>query len=138
MSAPRYWIEFTDDWRRAPIAFWAHIPADGKHWYAAQQFIPPSPERIPHKGYRVLCVDFDGIVLYFSSRAQVEECIRVLAAKPMPTVRQQLQLKHNGKGGLNSHWLSRFPFPLKRPKGRALVVKSLERILADKAIADFR
>src|SRR5512138_3761217 len=85
MAQQNQWIEFTSDWRNEPLAFWVHIEQDGQPWFKAERFSPEAPRPVPHKGYPVLCVEFKGVVLRFSSQAQLKECIRVLSLNPLPT-----------------------------------------------------
>lgn len=124
MSHGKHWIEYTDDWRNEPLAFWVHVEQDGQPWYKSERFSPEAPRRIPHKGFAVICVEFQGTTLRFSSREQLAECIRVLSLSPLPTTRRLSSLRGTIKGP-NSHWLSRLPARLKSPKIRRLLVQSL-------------
>lgn len=133
MSHVRHWIEYVPNWRFEPMAFWVHVEQDGRYWGKSGLFTPPAPVAVPHKGYPVLCVEFDGVVLRFSSAAQVWECMRVLRLKPLPTVRRLVAQRAAG-GGLNSHWLSRLPSRLKVPKVRDRLVRALEQVWAERAL----
>ena len=131
MAAPRLRLEYTADWRDAPMAYWVHVEQDGKAWRASGRFEPPAP--LPHGrlGYALLCVELGAHELRFSSPAQLDEMIRVLALSPLPTTRR---LAHDraARGNvpappappLNSHWLSRLPVALKSAKARPRVVQA--------------
>ena len=130
MRAPKHWFEYEEDWRSSPMAFWVHVEQDGKHWRDLAQYAPPSPRPVVHKGYPVLCVEFEDVVLRFSSQEQVHEFIRVLSLKPLPTSRRLSEVRDTGAGP-NSHWLSRLPARLKSPKVRSRVVEGLTQVLAE-------
>jgi hypothetical protein len=127
MAQPKHWVEFTEDWRNEPLAFWVHIEQDGQPWFKAERFLPEAPRPVPHKGYPVLCVEFMGMVLRFSSREQLGECIRVLSLNPLPTTRRLSELRGSTLGS-NSHWLSRLPGRLKSPKARRVLVAALTAV----------
>lgn len=127
MATPEHWVEFTDDWRSAPMAYWVHVEQDGAHWRDAQRYVPDAPRPIPHRGYPVLCVSTQGVVLRFSSQAQLDECVRVLAMNPLPTSRRLSALR-GPIAGPNQHWLSRLPASVKSPRARARVVEALRRV----------
>lgn len=124
MAKSKHWVEFTDDWRKEPLAFWVHVEQDGQPWFSAERFIPEAPRPVPHKGYAILCVEFKGVVFRFSSREQLVECIRVLSLNPMPATRRLAELRGVAKGP-NGHWLSRLPANLKSPKVRSSLVEAL-------------
>src|SRR5262249_8649355 len=98
----------------------------GIPWARSKNFDPPAPAKVPHKGYPVLCVDAGGVVLRFSSEAQLTECIRVLSMKPLPS---SLRLSPNRGTGARpkGHWLSRLPAKIKAPKRREKVVAGLRQ-----------
>lgn len=112
---------FEPDWRRAPLAFWVHIPVAGD----AVLFDPPAPAIVPHKGYPVLHVPFGSHELLFSSGAQLAHCIAVLSSKPLPTSRQ-LSAQRGLPVGPYGHWLSRLPAALKAPHKRMKLVETLQ------------
>lgn len=127
MAQAAWWIEYTADWRQeAPLAYWVHVEQDGRHYHVSEQMSPPAPRPIPHRGYPVLCVDFNGVVLRFTSRAQLMECIRVLSLTPLPTTSRLSALRPTTVGP-NGHWLSRLPAKLKSPKARGRLVAVLKR-----------
>lgn len=111
---------FEPDWRRAPLAFWVHIPVAGDD----VAFDPPAPALVPHKGYPFLHVPFGSHDLLFSSGAQLAHCIEVLSSKPLPTSRQ-LSSRRGLPVGPNGHWLSRLPAALKAPRHREKLVETL-------------
>ncbi|TFW20058.1 hypothetical protein E4L96_10820 [Massilia arenosa] len=128
MPRTEYWTEFHSTWRHAPLAYWVHVEQDGQHWSVAERYEPPAPLPIPHKGYAVLCVPFDEIVLQFSSSEQLLECIRVLSLTPLPTSRQ-LSNRRGTSNGPNGHWLSRLPARVKSPKNREKLVAALRGVV---------
>ena len=129
MPAPRHWIEFVEDWRAEPMAYWVHVEQEVGLWCRASRYLPSAPAHIPHKGFAVLCVEFGTHVLRFSSAAQLDECIRVLSMKPLPTSRQLPNLRVTSLGP-NGHWLSRLPVAIKSGKARGRVVMGLEQTRA--------
>lgn len=120
---PAYHFSYEKDWRHAPLAFWVHIPVPGM----PQQWHPPAPAEIPHKGYAVLRVQFEGHELQFSAPAQLDHFIEVLSTKPLPTSRQ-LSSRRGLPVGPNGHWLSRLPAALKSPRKRAKLVLVMEAV----------
>lgn len=120
-----YTFIFEPDWRRAPLAFWVHVPVHG----SAVLFEPPAPAPIPHKGYAVLRVEFESHVLLFSAPAQLDHCIEILSMKLLPTTRA-LSAKRTPSFGPNNHWLSRLPAALKSPRKRAKLVQALVAVRA--------
>lgn len=118
-----YYFTFEKDWRQAPLAFWVHVPAPGR----ADQWQPPVPRPIPHRGFVFLRVVFGAHELLFSSPAQLDHCIAVLAAKPLPTSRQ-LSARRGAAYGPNGHWLSRLPARLKSPRVRERLVGVLRAV----------
>jgi hypothetical protein len=123
---PRSWIEHVDNWRSVPMAYWVHVQQGKEPWGRASEFDPPAPGRDGALGYAVLCVDSGGMTFRFSSRAQLDECIRTLSARPLPSSRRLAALR--GGAGPNGHWLSRLPASVKSPKGRERVVVDLGEV----------
>lgn len=132
MPTAKHWIEYTTDWRSEPMAYWVHIEQDGRHWRSSQSYDPPAPQSIPHKGYVVVCIEVSSTVLRFSSEAQIEEFIRVLAMKPLPSSKRLSAIRGTGAGP-NQHWLSRLPAKLKSSAVRPRLVELLKQVLAEKA-----
>ena len=89
--------------------------------------MPAAPVEVLHKGFMVLHVEAADVDLQFSSLAQLNHFIEVMAAKPLPTSRQ-LSRKRELPVGPNSHWLSRLPAKLKVPKERAKLVGRLQAV----------
>lgn len=118
-----YHFTFEKDWRTAPLAFWVHVPVPG----AATECNPPAPEAVPRLGFRTLRVQFEEHELQFSSPAQLDHFIEVLASKPMPTSRQ-LSSKRGLPVGPNGHWLSRLPAALKSPRKREKLVQVMRAV----------
>jgi hypothetical protein len=116
----KFHFTFEADWRSAPGAFWVHIPVEGH----PEEFAPPAPLAILHKGFVMLHVEFEASELWFSSLAQLEHYIDVLSKSPLPTSRQ-LSAASGRKTGPNQHWLSRLPAKLKSPRTRPSLVKTL-------------
>ena len=127
-ASPRHWIEYTTDWRTAPMAYWVHVECESEAWLKAKEFTPPAPPRYGAKGFPVLCVESDGFIFRFSSNEQLAECVHTLSCKPLPTTRQ-LSAARPGNAGPNSHWLSRLPGHVKSPKARGKIVQQLSSLL---------
>jgi hypothetical protein len=132
MASSGHWIEYVDDWRDVPMAYWVHIEQGEAPWRNAEKYKPAAPPPIPHKGYPVVCVPFEDSILRFSSEAQLRECIRVLAMVTLPTSRK-LSLARGADAGPNSHWLSRLPAKLKSPGKRARLVRVQSQVASDAA-----
>lgn len=124
MSAS-FHFSFEPDWHRSPLAFWVHVPLPGH----PQQFEPPAPLPIPHRGYACLRVQFGQHDLQFTSPAQLDHFIEVLATRPLPTSRQ-LSARRGSSYGPNGHWLSRLPAQLKSPRQREQLVRALRDVRA--------
>lgn len=125
----RNWIEHTEDWRYAPMAYWVHVQLGDIEWRASESYDPPAPRAEGSQGYPVLCVESQGFVLRFSSSAQLAQCMDILARKPLPTSRR-LSAIRGGVHGPNSHWLSRLPGYIKSPKVRHRVVEDLRSVIS--------
>lgn len=128
MPSAKHWIEYSSSWRDAPMAYWVHVEQDGKAWREAEVYEPPAPPLIPHKGYQVICIEVAGITLRFSSLAQIDEFVRVLSMKPLPTSKRLTAIRGVGYGP-NTHWLSRLPTALKSTRARAKVVAMAQLVL---------
>lgn len=126
MAKANTWIEYADDWRHAPMAYWVHVHQDGDTWSKARHYLPPAPTPVAGKGYPILFVDAGSVTLHFSSAEQLRECIRVLEMVPLPTTRRLSALRGEALGP-NSHWLSRLPASIKSPKARMRLVKVLKQ-----------
>jgi hypothetical protein len=124
---PRYWIEYAEDWRDEPMAYWVHKEKEATTWRDSKEYDPPAPKLEGKKGFRILCVEFSDMVFRFSSRAQIDECVRVLQMKPLISS-ARLTILRGSKAGPNSNWLSRLPAHVKAPKNRELVVEKLLKV----------
>lgn len=125
-----YHFSFEEHWR-SPLSYWVHLPVPGQ----PDVWDPPSPPCIPHKGYVFLHVEFEKHELLFSSPAQLDHFIAVLASKPLPTTRYLSGLR-NAPVGPNGHWLSRLPAALKAPRKRAKLVQAMQAVHAEVVRAD--
>ena len=121
----RFRFSYEPDWLAAPLAYWVHTPASG----STTEFDPPAPHRIPHKGYCFLRVELGEYEFVFSSPAQLDHFVDVLAKKPLPTARQLSAARGTGAGP-NGHWLSRLPKEVKVPANRARVVRHMKAVQA--------
>lgn len=129
---PHFWIEYAADWRVAPMAYWAHVQKGEEPWYRATAFEPAAPSPDGKLGYPVLCVESCGMTFQFTSRAQLEACIKTLSSKPLPSTRRLTALR--GGAGPNGHWLSRLPANVKSPKGRQQAIADLTLVAQDNAL----
>ena len=125
----RNWIEYTQDWRDEPMAYWVHAELGGSAWRISDSYDPPAPAAEGRNGYPVLCIESQGFVFRFSSVAQLIECMNVLGRKPLPTSRR-LSAIRGGEHGPNSHWLSRLPGHIKSPKIRQRAVRDLRSVIS--------
>lgn len=116
----RWHFSFEPDWRHAPLAFWVHLPLEGR----PGECWPPAPPALPRRGYAWLRVEHRGHALVFSAPAQLDHFIGVLATRPLPTSRR-LSAARAEAVGPNGHWLSRLPGALKAPKPRSALVSEL-------------
>lgn len=124
----KHWVEFVNDWKSEPMAYWVHVEQDGKPWRESERYAPSAPSIVPRKGYPVICIAFDEVELRFSSIEQLKECIHVLSQKPLPPTRRLSALRST-EVGPNTHWLSRLPGKLKSPKTREKLVKALDEVM---------
>ena len=92
-KSPRSWIEHTNNWKSAPLAFWVHIEENNEPWGRATGFDPPAPEIDGKLGYPVLCVESNGMTFRFTSREQLDACIKTLSMKPLPSTRRLAALR---------------------------------------------
>ena len=120
MMTMDFQFSYVDNWLIAPGAFWVHVPVVGK----PGTFEPPAPTEVLHKGYALLQVEFQSATLVFSSAAQIEHYIDILARKLLPTTRQ-LSVQRTNNAGPNGHWLSKLPSNLKTPRARSELVRTL-------------
>jgi len=119
----RFRFSYEPDWKAAPLTFWVHVPVPG----SSSEFVPAPPSKVPHQGFRFLRFEFGEHELVFSSPAQLDHFIEVIATKPLPTSRR-LSLARGASIGPNGHWLSRLPAELKVPKTRANLVHHLRSV----------
>lgn len=108
----RAWIEYRETWQDSPMSYWVHVEADGRPYYEAETFDPPHPGPVPGRGYARLFVECDGFTFEFSSHSELEECVRILSQKNLPST-LRLSASRAGGAGPNSHWLSRLPSDVK-------------------------
>ena len=117
------------------MSYWVHVEADGRSWQDATAFEPPLPGPEPGRGFARYFVEIEARQLVFASLAELEECVRVLGIKPLPTSTQLSRARHaNRRGpapGPNSHWLSRLPAHLKSGRKRERVLKYLTETLEE-------
>jgi hypothetical protein len=109
------------------MAYWVHVPKGTEDWMHATEFDPPAPKAHGKAGYPVLCVESCDMVFRFSSRAQLDICIKTLSTKPLPTTRNLTALR-GGSYGPNGHWLSRLPASVKSTKGRQRAIADLSEV----------
>jgi hypothetical protein len=126
----KHWVEFANDWKDAPMAYWIHVEQDGKPWRESERYAPSAPRKVPGKGYPVICIEFDDVELRYSSVEQLKECIRILSQKPLPPA-HRLSVLRSTEVGPNTHWLSRLPSKLKSPKTREKLVKALDEVMRE-------
>ena len=108
------------------MAYWVHVQSGEEPWYRATEFNPPAPEMDSKLGYPVLCVESCGMIFRFTSREQLDICIKTLCTKPLPSSRRLSMLR--GGAGPNGHWLSRLPASVKSPKGRQQAIADLTEV----------
>ena len=128
MTTPHHWVEYAQDWRHEPMAYWVHMEPAGQAWKDATHYEPPAPARVHGKGYPVLCIEVGDTTLRFSSQPQLSEFLRTMALTPLPTSLRLSRLRA-GAAGPNAHWLSRLPAKLKSPKGRRAALAAVEHVV---------
>lgn len=127
---PSYRFTYEGHWCVFPMAFWVHTRVDG-----SDEWTPPVPKEVPHKGFPVLRVDWGQHELQFSAPGQLAQFIEVLSTKPLPTSRI-LSARNNSPVGPNGHWLSRLPSELKSPRMREKLVVAMRRIYSETVTRD--
>lgn len=123
----KHWIQFEDDWKNTPMAFWVHKPVDSPEWFSASVFDPPAPKPNLQGRYPVLYVEHNNHTFVFSSPEQFSEFKTVLSQKLLPTTRS-LSEKRDPTIGPNSHWLSKLPADVKPFTYRSKLLKYCETI----------
>lgn len=112
------WIVYHDEYSPSPMSNCVHRPPKKKHrhefaWFQEferNEYSPPLPGPVPGCGYPVLHVEFDDVVLRFSSLAELDRMIDVLSRRKLPTTYEAQREEHSeGDGVNNTHWLSRLP-----------------------------
>lgn len=111
------------------MAFWVHLPADGKPWRDAQVFDPPAPKPVPGRGFPIFCVEFDRALLRFSSLDELRVCLHTLSRRALPS-NLILTRRRGGGYGPSNHWLNRLPLRAMTWPYRQKVVKYLKASLA--------
>ncbi len=119
----RYWIEFTDSWRRGPMTFWVHRAADGKPWHRAQRFNPPVPRLVPSQGYPYFIVELDGFTFEFASLYEIDFCIARLGQRHLPNTERETR----GISGPGAYWQNKLPKEALSWRYRQKVVKYLAK-----------
>jgi hypothetical protein len=102
----RYYVCYTDEWKRGPMTFWVHIEADGHPWYMAERFLPPVPAPVPGKGFPYFFVEVDRFTFEFASLQELDVCIDTLSKKMLPSTHRETQARSTGPG---KHWLNKMP-----------------------------
>lgn len=120
----RVTVRYHATYRPTPVSYWAHRHLDDDVWIDASAFEPPLPKPVPGRGYAELEVECDGVVLFFASRAELDQVIDVLSRNPLPTTRRLSQDRGTAYGP-NNHWLSRLPARAKPAAFRAKLVRLL-------------
>ena len=120
----RHWIEYAETWTPGPMTPWVHVPASSD----PSTLIPPSPARIPGKGYPIYFVEIDGFTFQFASLDELRVCIDVLGKKLLPNT---LLLAKQRAGDPDQHWLRKMPDATKPWRYREKAVKYLEKALTD-------
>ncbi|HPF39956.1 MAG TPA: hypothetical protein P5081_23055 [Phycisphaerae bacterium] len=134
------WIEFNDVFTRSPMSFWVHRPPKKTEWddvfrpseFDPGAFTPPLPRGVPGRGYPLLHVQFNEVVLRFASMAELDRMIDVLSRRKLPTTYEaQREEREPGDGLRNQHWLSRLPAALLSFSTREKVVSLLNQARGD-------
>nr|AAK28600.1 hypothetical protein [uncultured bacterium] len=92
---------------------------------------PTRPEMDGKLGYPVLCIESCGMIFQFTSREQLDTCIKTLSTRPLPSSRRLAAIR--GGAGPNAHWLSRLPANVKSPKGRQQAIEDLSAVALELA-----
>ena len=113
------------------MAFWIHTRVEGSD----DEWTPPVPKAVPHKGYPMLRVEWQDYELQFSAPAQLAHFVEVLAKKPLPTS-LHLSALRQAPVGPNGHWLSRLPSTLKSPRIREKLVQAMKLVYTEAVMQD--
>jgi len=109
------------------MAFWVHKGVSTGVRGQSPTYDPPAPKPHGRTGFLFLVVAYGRHNLEFSSPQQLRHFIDVLSMSPLPTSRILSKLR-DAPVGPNSHWLSRLPAALKKPKERGQLVTALSRL----------
>ncbi len=120
-------VLYLDAYQATPLSFWTHRPLDAEVWADAKRFDPPLPGPVAGRGWAQLVVELDGVVVRFSSAAELDHFIDVLSRDPLPTTRRLSELRGTTLGP-NRHWLSRLPSRAKPRDFRRRLVAYLQRV----------
>ena len=121
----KYYKEYSKSWKEYPMAFWVHKSMNDIPWYDSDFFDPPAPKPNLNGLFTIYCVEYDGIILKFSSIYQYDDFLNVLSQKMLP---QTINLSNGRKTsrGPNTHWLSKLPKKVKSWKFRNEMVNYLK------------
>ena len=106
------------------MTYWVHVPSEAD----PNKLVPPTPTRIPGKGYAIYFVEVDGFTFQFASLNELQVCIDVLGKKLLPNT---LVLAKQQGGDPDQHWLRKMPDETKPWRYREKAVKYLEKALTD-------
>lgn len=90
-----------------PVAWPAGTTTANRTWQNAIGFAPPRPGPVSGNGYAVLEIADSADLYRFTSGAEIDEFIRVIAMKILPNA-AALSARY-GMSGKNSLWISRVP-----------------------------
>ncbi|MBI1914645.1 MAG: hypothetical protein HYS12_07890 [Planctomycetes bacterium] len=123
----RYWIEYTETWRRGPMTFWVHRATDDEPWYRARQFAPPAPPIVPGQGYPYFFVEVDGFTFEFASLDEIDFCIARLGQRHLPDTEPET----HGVSGPGAYWQNKLPKGVLSWRYRQKAVKYLAKCRAE-------
>jgi hypothetical protein len=123
----KYWLEFSDEYKKSPLSSWVHRPLDAETWLAAKKYDPPLPKKDIDKGYIIYKIEYKGCEFRFSSLEEIEHCISVFSEKALKTTRE---LSHSSwvNGSQHNHWLTKWPGHAKSYKDRQEIIKLLNKV----------
>lgn len=121
-------ITYEPEFTSGPMTFWVHKQVEDVAWVYATEYEPPLPKPVGGLGYANCYVEFNGFEFRFCSLEELQEAIRVLEQKNLPT---PFKLAKGRGMAVHTHWLGRLPASVKPWRYRQKAVAYLKKALLE-------